>query len=299
MENPIELKRSFTYGSQWVYFKVYTGPKISDSILTEVIYPVSRRFLKNGAIDKWFFIRYGDPDYHLRIRFHCTEINKIDSITKKLFDKLDPYLKENLIWKIQLDTYHRELERYGTDTMELSETLFFIDSRIQIEFFNLIEGDEGEELRWLFGIKSIDTLLEVFGYNLKEKLNFIEPLKIVFGQEFNMSRFLKKQLDLKYREKRSIVENFMSLNMEDDSKFNELIRLIYQYKTELGQTAVLIVDLSKKNPHLSLDNLLSSYVHMLMNRVFLSNNRANEMVCYDFLFRYYKTKVALSNRGLS
>ena len=42
----------------------------------------------------------------------------------------------------------------------------------------------------------------------------------------------------------------------------------------------------------SLNDLMGSYIHMLMNRLFKSKQRVHEMVMYDFLFRYYKSEIA-------
>ncbi|MFK7749084.1 MAG: lantibiotic dehydratase C-terminal domain-containing protein, partial [Kordia sp.] len=41
-----------------------------------------------------------------------------------------------------------------------------------------------------------------------------------------------------------------------------------------------------------INDLMGSYMHMLMNRLFKSKNRIHEMVCYDFLYRYYKSMIA-------
>ena len=43
---------------------------------------------------------------------------------------------------------------------------------------------------------------------------------------------------------------------------------------------------------LSIDSLLASYIHMMMNRLFKSKNRLHELVLYEFLYRYYKGEQA-------
>lgn len=43
---------------------------------------------------------------------------------------------------------------------------------------------------------------------------------------------------------------------------------------------------------IDLNDFLSSHIHMTMNRIFCSKNREHEMICYDFLSRYYKSKIA-------
>lgn len=45
------------------------------------------------------------------------------------------------------------------------------------------------------------------------------------------------------------------------------------------------------NPFL-LNDLLSSYSHMMVNRLFKTKQRTHEMVLYDFLHRYYKAEIA-------
>ncbi|NOQ27509.1 MAG: hypothetical protein GQ564_19270, partial [Bacteroidales bacterium] len=48
----------------------------------------------------------------------------------------------------------------------------------------------------------------------------------------------------------------------------------------------------KKTLHRPLNDLMGSYIHMLMNRLFKSKQRTHEMVIYDFLYRYYKSEIA-------
>jgi len=40
-----------------------------------------------------------------------------------------------------------------------------------------------------------------------------------------------------------------------------------------------------------LNRLMPGYLHMLINRLFVSNQRKNELVIYDYLFRYYESKI--------
>ena len=40
-----------------------------------------------------------------------------------------------------------------------------------------------------------------------------------------------------------------------------------------------------------LNRLMPGYLHMLINRIFVSNQRKTELVIYDYLFRYYESKM--------
>jgi len=292
-----QIQRSFAIGSNWVYYKIYTGHKTADTILTEIIKPCSDKLLSKQIIDKWFFIRYADPNHHLRVRFFLKDPNDINILVSTLYRPLNDLMEQDLVWKIQLDTYQRELERYGLNTMEVSESLFYHDSEATVRFLDLIEGNEGENLRWLFGLRSINELLSGFKYSLDDKLELMNYLKTGFGKEFGMSRPLKKQLDDKYRKERNSISSFLNFSQNENPDYAPILSVL-EYK-QIALEPIIEEILSLKNDkydQLKLNNLLGSYIHMLMNRLFKSKNRLNEMVCYDFLFRYYKTQSALSKK---
>ncbi|MEO0507157.1 MAG: thiopeptide-type bacteriocin biosynthesis protein [Bacteroidota bacterium] len=286
-------QRSFIVGSEWLYYKIYSGPKASDLILTEIVLPCLQSLKERNCIEKWFFIRYADPKHHIRLRFLVSDKKHIPIIMDELFVHLEGLIAKDIVWKVQLDTYHRELERYGDNTMELSESLFCADSLATIRFLDLIEGDEGEELRWLFGLRAIEVLLSCFQYGLDEKLGLMEQLKIGFGREFNMSRPLKKQLDDKYRKEREGIEQFMRFTAEEEPDYIPILDILGETHNKIAPIAKKILEVEKKDAlQMSKNNLMGSYIHMLMNRLFKSKNRLNEMVCYDFLYRHYRTKKA-------
>ena len=41
-----------------------------DDLLRRVVRPLVDQALGSGAADGWFFLRYGDPEWHLRLRLH-------------------------------------------------------------------------------------------------------------------------------------------------------------------------------------------------------------------------------------
>jgi thiopeptide-type bacteriocin biosynthesis protein len=296
-----KLKRSFVIGSEWVYYKIYTGPKTADLILTDFIKPIADKLLKHGVIKKWFFIRYADPEFHLRVRFQLTIHDNIGKIINDFYTSLNEYLSEDLIWKVQLDTYHREVERYGDNTIIDSEKLFYHDSEMITNLLDLIDDDdEGEELRWLFGIRSIDQFLNDFSYSEDEKYFLLEALKINFGQEFHINNFLKKQLDKKYSKYQEKIAYFLELNEDDNSDFKPLLEIINIKSTHSYSS---IENIKKSIKPEQLNSFMGSQIHMIMNRLFRSKNRLHELTIYYFLFKYYpilwgKRKYYKSNKAL-
>jgi hypothetical protein len=131
-----KVQRNFEPYSHWVYFKIYTGTKTADKILANELSKAIAKLQKQEIINKWFFIRYADPKKHIRLRFNLASEHSFNELNKTLNYYLSPLVQSSLIWKIQTDTYQRELERYGSDSMELSETVFFINSKNSIELLN-------------------------------------------------------------------------------------------------------------------------------------------------------------------
>ncbi|WP_340065516.1 thiopeptide-type bacteriocin biosynthesis protein [Ascidiimonas aurantiaca] len=288
-----KTQRNFILGDEWLYYKIYTGPKTSDLVLTEIIKPSAEKLLEENIITQWFFIRYADPKHHIRVRFKYAKPEGVGVIINNLYPYLKQFVEEDLIWKLQIDTYQRELERYGDNTIDLGEELFFYDSKMITDFLSLIEGDEGEELRWLFGLRSIDNLLDSFEYTDDAKLTLLDRLKTGFGNEFGMSRPLKKQLDDKFRKEREQIEHFMVFTREENEEFSPIIDVLDEKTQNTATVAQKILQHQEKETlKVELDSLMGSYIHMLMNRLFKSNNRLHEMVCYDFLYRYYRSMIA-------
>lgn len=285
----MSIKRTFIPGDEWLYYKIYCGARTSDTILTESIKPVTEELLKKKWIDSWFFIRYADPDFHIRIRLHLQDVKHIGDIILKINKALQKYVEQHIIYKIQTDTYIRELERYGNNTMVVSEELFFYDSLMLLDGIVSIED---EELYFLFVVKAIDSLLNSFGYNNKQKLDLASQNGMGFKKEFNADKLLNKQLDKKYRGLKNKVTSFLERDytQEDYSVLDQII----DRKVKKSVSAIQNIrdKHQKKELEISLDDLLSSYIHMLVNRAFRSRQRFYELVCYDFLSRYQKTQVS-------
>ena len=290
---PPPLKRTFIVGDEWLYYKFYTGPKTADVILTEMIKPITEEFLSHQIIDHWFFIRYADPQLHTRIRFHVNDPKNIAPIIQAIRSHSTPYIEKNLVWKIQLDTYQREVERYGINSMDLSEKWFFYDSKMIVDMLALIEGDEGERIRWLFGLRAVDTMLDDFGFDMEGKFDLVTILRENFGREHGMNRNLKGQMEKKFRSDRAVINELMDRNNDQVSEMLPLFQFLAQKSTAVKPIAEQILTLSKNNRlGMPLNDLMSSYSHMMVNRLFKSKQRTHEMVLYDFLHRYYKSEIA-------
>lgn len=283
------IQRKFSLGSEWLYYKIYAGSKTLDHLLKNEIKALSEEFLDKNLIDHWFFIRYTDPDLHIRVRFHFKDINYIAKVIFRINEVLEPLIAQRVIHKLENEIYNREIERYGSNTILLSEQLFSYESQIITAFISLIEGDEGEEVRWLFALKMIDCLLSDFGLSLDEKIEFVNNLKQGFTQEFHFGKAQNQTLNDKYREERQNIAKMLATTIDTEDEWALLFELL-QKKSEMTEELIAEILIIKEKNELEIDfyNLLASYTHMALNRLFISQQRLNETAVYFLLEKYYR-----------
>ncbi len=278
------IQRAFIPGSKWVYIKLYLGNNTADKVLIDHISYIVTGLKKKGIIDKWFFIRYTDPDFHLRIRLLVENESSIGDILNMFYKRLSPLVKDNLIWKIQLDTYNRELERYGNKSIELAESIFYYDSECILSILKKVDNDN---YRWMIALKMIDSLLSDFSFNINAKKDIMDKISNSFKIEFGFNQYNAKQFNTKYRDNKKNIEDVLNDTIKD-TKFKALY-LPIQKKTKNLKP---IIDRLNNTKNIDENSLISSYIHMMLNRLFQSKNRIHELVLYDFMKRYYISELA-------
>lgn len=278
------MKRDFCIGSEWLYYKIYTGVTTADHILLEKLYPIILELNEKKLILKWFFIRYKDTDDHLRIRFLLSKPNSLTEVIAKIYPILNILLEQNTVWKIQTDTYQKEIERYGEKTIEESETLFWQDSEMIVQYIFLKSNFEKAEIQLLFSFLAIDQFLNSFSQSNIDKLLLMDDLQLSFKKEFDADKVLKKEMDKQYRDLFPAIEGFLSGLSAD--KYSEIFKLIQDKQIQ----NLKIVPLIKEKLQIPLSSFLSSNIHMMINRQYTSKQRNYELIIYDHLYRYYKQK---------
>lgn len=278
------MQKDFCLGSKWLYYKIYTGVKTTDFILLEKLQPVILQLKNRNIIQQWFFIRYKDTDEHFRIRFLIDSPNDLAKVIKAFYSIINELLEDNLVWKIQTDTYKRELERYGEITIEDSEFLFWKDSEMMLQYLSIKNKFPKQEMALLFSFTSIDSFLNSFFLSNFEKYNLMNRLQHSFKIEFKADKILKKKLDKKYRELSSELEYFITGDAKND--FPDLFEII---EKKQSQTVEKILEIKNKI-EIPINDFISSHIHMMVNRQYTSKQRMYELIIYDHLYRYYKTQ---------
>jgi thiopeptide-type bacteriocin biosynthesis protein len=142
----------------------------------------------------------------------------------------------------------------------------------------------------MISLALIDQLLVDFSLDLIAKQRLMEIMSNSFKAEFGFDDHNSRQLNLKFRNNKKLISDSIEKNILDNG-FAKLYSPINKRSKNLKPIINEIIngDNSQKN---SVDNILISYIHMMLNRLFRTKNRIHELVIYDFMKRYYKSKIA-------
>ena len=157
-------KRKRPPGSDWLFVKLYCPSDSEEDVIVGPLRSFCAFARTAGLADDWFFIRYADPDSHLRVRFHGTP----ETLVRELFPQLCAWatrlISDGLCLRFCFDTYDRETGRYGGDlATEAAETLFGADSRAAVELLELVRHASSDIDRTTLAVLSIDDLLAGLG----------------------------------------------------------------------------------------------------------------------------------------
>ncbi|WP_288436423.1 lantibiotic dehydratase [uncultured Chryseobacterium sp.] len=264
--------RNFVPGSEWLFYKIYCSTKVSDQIIKDTIYKFANGLVRKGIIKKWFFIRYSDPDMHIRVRFLTA--SQDHTLSSQIYQLLDKYLtREMIIHKIMLDTYNREIERYGETTIDQMESIFYFDSECVCQL--LKETEYTETPVWKAAAAGINRILDDFGYTMTEKRDILQQLANGYGSM--LDDHSKQTLKDKYRDHRHQTLELLAGTHE----FSEILDV------RTKKTARYITEIKELQSQQMVQSLVVSYIHMFINRMFASKPNIHESILYYFLHKSY------------
>lgn len=287
------IQRTFIPGSKWIYIKLYTGTKTADTILIKDIFFIKNKLISMNLIDKWFFIRYNDPDFHLRIRVLLKDISCFGYVINLFYSRINSLVDEKMLLNLQIDTYNREIERYGLLFIEEAESIFYVDSECVLSILKKINNKD-ENYRWMIALKMIDNLLSDFSFDIFQKSDIMGKLSNSFKTEFGFNLYNVKQFNQKYRNNKADIERVLNSELidEDFKKMYFYLRIRSKRIQPIIRIIKLKMNSSKNN--ISYEYLLTNCIHMMLNRLFRSKNRLHELILYDFMCRFYKSEVVRS-----
>lgn len=289
---PAGVRRSFPPGSEWLYARLFTGTATADRVLAELAHRLVRPALASGAVDRWFFLRYGDPAWHLRLRLHGDPHRICVEVLPALERATAPLLADGRVWRVELGTYERELERYGGGAgIGPAERLFHADSEAVVEILDLLEGDAAADARWRLALVGLDRLLADFGFEGEAAEALLEGMQAGYAREHRAGADLKKQMSDRLRRESDSLERLLDAGDDPSHPFAPALAAWRRRSEALAPVvAELESGVEAGRVDLPLEALFPSFAHMSVNRLLRSNQRAQELVIYDFLHRLTRSR---------
>lgn len=274
------VKRYFSPMSEWIYFKIYLNPKAGDLVLTKYIAPMIQEIVPKYS-EKWFFLRFNDDGFHIRLRIEVID----NRYAYKSFDIAQKYLNkafiDGCIYKWSLDTYQREIERYGENSILKTEEYFYLNSTTSLKILHLISNKYYE-----INCVALATINIILGYyipDIHQRLTYCNNTIKGYLIEQKCS-INQTEINKIYRYYRPFLNHIESMDYRGilpdnvSTILTEFANLFNEYRNTIDECVF-----AKMN--------FGSMIHLDINRIYPYNARITELVLYLILSKKYHSDI--------
>ena len=252
-----------------------------DRLLRSTIGPLAASLVASGTCDGWFFVRYADPDPHIRVRWHG-EPDRLLAVVPALRLRLQELVDSRFVSRVEFATYERETERYGGDEgVILAERVFEIDSQAVVDILRNLPHDHDGATRAEFAVLTAYRLFRDFGLTDDDSEILSERAAQQRCLETGVSSHrLWKTVHMVLRTRR---ERF-SLMMTDPLKvIGPEVLDILDRRSEALRVVAPRVKTALNESWSAFPNWLLNVLHMHFNRLLLAEESRQECVIYGLL----------------
>jgi thiopeptide-type bacteriocin biosynthesis protein len=287
------LPRTIVPGGECLYVALYTGSSTCDLILRELVAPFVDEALASKRARQWFFVRYADPAWHVRLRLFGTPSCLWGELFPELERRSREFLDRGMLSRISVLTYEREVERYGGEAgLVLAERIFHADSEAVLAIVRTLSGDQGADARWRLALRGMDWLLEDLGLSIAQRLDLARRLGSGLRAGVESDRAFAIQLGAKFRRERAEVEELWDMASRSDHWLAPGLAAFERRSAALRTLAEELRALERSHDlSVPIEELAASFLHMHANRMLRSAHAAQELVLYDFLRRSYESRI--------
>lgn len=255
-------KEVFLPGDQWLCYELYCHSIRSNEFLLSCILPLLE--VNQDHINKWFFIRYNDPSYHIRLRIEVDENCKTCIINNAFNNAINEWIQCRKISEIKIKPYRREIERYGGHRIREVEEYFCCDSE-----FVLGVLQETNDIYEFYDItmQFIENALAYANYDTEQQFFFSKRMGDLFAEEHEIDKAGFKIINSDYNK-----------NLRTKSENGDLRGLPRMHHATI-KAGRLIRECEEQKK----DSLAADLFHMHINRLFHNEGRMHELIVYQFL----------------
>lgn len=276
----MKVQKIFLPGDTWLYIKLYMNENLSDTVI-RLLFHKLYSYKKNISC---FFIRYNDPDFHLRFRFLIPSKTIYSDFFIIITDYINKLYEDKYIGKVQVESYERELNRYCILPIDLTEQHFCLESEFIYKYLCYNEKNENRLFKHELAFFIINKYIEFTNIDLSSIIYYFRQLSLAYKNEFGFNEFNSKSINSMYRKNKELVEKSIEgSNLKIDSDISNLLN------DYISSSSLYFKKIALKQNDINFSEHLFSVIHMFINRLFSTKNRLHELIIYDFFLRYYQS----------
>jgi thiopeptide-type bacteriocin biosynthesis protein len=259
-------------GSEWLFMKLYCSRSTQDEVIATHLRTFAEFAVGSSLADSWFFVRFADPEHHLRIRFHGQPGLLMGALMNQVCAWATNLLESGHCSRFSFETYEREIERYGgEDGIQAAEAIFTADGPFAAQMVRMNREKNLSADMLILTVMSVDHLLDCLGLNLEKRTDF-------YREVVSLSRDGGKE----YRRRQRDLRQALGRPMFFDST---TVRLMSSRRAALAHVGGQLDSLRRDGRlHRSVPELCRDYVHMHINCL-VGLERAQEQLILEMLRR--------------
>lgn len=246
-------------GSEWLYAKLYMGADLADDVIGGPIRTLTETMMADGLVSSWFFVRYTDTRFHVRLRLTGEPADLISSVLPRVSGWARQLIEDGVLDRFAFDTYERETERYGgPEAIAEVERLFAADSSATAGLMaaRRVIGREMDLAH--LSVWTVDDLLDGFGLDHQRRIKW-------YRENARLGSHARE-----FRADRAALRGLLGAEVaESDGRGRRLVQSILdERRRALERVARHLRELEERD-HLwtPFDEVIRSVVHMHCNRL--------------------------------
>lgn len=289
MSRVSRLEQRLYPGAQWAFLKLYT----SAPGLDHVVGPALVALLPRLPTCRWFFIRYADPELHIRLRFAVTGNDASGELRAAVESWVAALGAACRIRRACWDTYDREVARYGGDDVFERVESFFCDDSL-FAHVSRVRSCTCAHLSPAIAsaVASSCTLLDALGLGLQASIEeVLGPMHEMRLREAAATGGTRAFLTRFSRENAAMLRSIAAKGGHDEGC--ELRADQERWATAASRLGSDLAEAaSRRVLSQPLSAIVQSILHMHANRVVIGHPRDEELPLYDCALRVLRQRAA-------
>lgn len=177
-------------GSDWLFAKLYGPSPLASLVIADHLLDFCERWVHDRGVERWHFLRYADPNPHIRLRLQGNRESLLSELLPALVTLLQQLVEGEMLSSVSFDTYEREVARYGgSEHISACEDFFWADSFLCATLLRKARSE-----RWdLFdaSLLAVDRMLRALGLEGPARLQWYQrrsPGRDFVGQAFRSNQ---------------------------------------------------------------------------------------------------------------